>query len=61
LTELLKEKQAGIKPSQVAAEVSAPRVINLMDALRRSIQGGQPKKPTAAPVSKRRPAGRKQA
>jgi DNA end-binding protein Ku len=51
---LLKEKQAGIVPKQGLAPVSAPRVINLMDALRRSIAAGEPKKPAAKTVSARR-------
>jgi hypothetical protein len=42
------------------APVPRARVINLMDALRRSIEGEQFKKPAAA-ASKRRPASRKRA
>lgn len=61
LIELLKEKQAGIQPSQAPAEAPAPRVVNLMDALRRSIATDQPKKPAAAPAARRRSAGKKRA
>jgi DNA end-binding protein Ku len=61
LVELLKKKEAGVQPSQSPAPVPERRVINLMDALRRSIEGEQSKKPAAAAASKRRPAGRKRA
>jgi DNA end-binding protein Ku len=39
LVELLRKKQAGFKPPKSKEHVAAPRnVINLMDALRRSVQ-----------------------
>jgi len=61
LTQLLKQKQAGIAPKEGPAPVTPARVINLMDALRRSIEGEQPKKPAAATAARRRPAGKKRA
>jgi DNA end-binding protein Ku len=60
LVDLLNKKRAGITPKEAPATPSAPRVINLMDALRKSIEGETPKKPAAA-ASKRRPAARKRA
>jgi DNA end-binding protein Ku len=55
---LLKEKQAGIVPKKGPAAVSEPRVVNLMDALRRSIGAKAPKKPAAkaAPAKRRKRA-----
>jgi DNA end-binding protein Ku len=55
---LLKQKQAGIVPKQRPVEVSGPRVVNLMDALRRSIAGEGTKKPAAkaAPARRRKQA-----
>jgi DNA end-binding protein Ku len=55
---LLKEKQAGIVPKNGPVAASAPRVVNLMDALRRSITGKIPKKPAAkaAPARRRKRA-----
>ena len=39
LVELLRKKEAGFKPPKTKEHVAAPRnVINLMDALRRSVQ-----------------------
>jgi len=51
---LLKEKQAGIVPKQGPVAVSQPRVVKLMDALRRSIGAAAPKKPTARATPARR-------
>jgi len=55
---LLKEKQAGIVPKKGPVAVSQPRVVNLMDALRRSIGAEAPKKPAArtAPARRRKRA-----
>jgi DNA end-binding protein Ku len=61
LVELLKTKQAGLPQRETPATPSAPRVVNLMDALRRSIEGEAAKKPAAVASSKRRPAGRRRA
>jgi DNA end-binding protein Ku len=57
LIELLKKKEAGetIEPSR---EVAAPRVVNLMDALRASIDAEKKKAP-APSTEARRPAKRK--
>jgi DNA end-binding protein Ku len=60
LVELLNKKRAGITPKETPVTPSTPRVINLMDALRQSIEGETSKKPAAA-ASKRRPATRKRA
>ena len=57
LIELLKKKEAGetIEPSR---EIAAPRVVNLMDALRASIDAEKKKAP-APSTEARRPAKRK--
>jgi DNA end-binding protein Ku len=57
LIDLLKKKEAGekIEPSR---EVAAPRVVNLMDALRASIDAAKKKAP-APSTEARRPAKRK--
>jgi DNA end-binding protein Ku len=57
LVELLKSKQAGI-PIETVEEKTAPRVINLMDALKASIEASG-KKPAAASTGTRRPAAKK--
>ena len=59
LVELVKSKQAGKPIETVGEEPTAPRVINLMDALRASIDAGV-KKPAAASTDARR-AGKKKA
>jgi DNA end-binding protein Ku len=62
LVDLLKKKQAGVQPKETPAAVPERRVINLMDALRKSIDAEQPKKPAArSTAEKRRPAGKKRA
>ena len=58
LVELLKSKQAGLPIPTVGEETAAPRVINLMDALRASINSSA-KKPAAASTGARRPAKKK--
>jgi DNA end-binding protein Ku len=58
LVELLKQKEAGKPVETVGEEQAAPRVINLMDALRASIKAGA-KKPVAASTETRRPARKK--
>ena len=57
LIDLLKKKEAGetIEPSR---EVAAPRVVNLMDALRASVDAEKKKAP-APSTEARRPAKRK--
>ena len=60
LVELLKSKQAGLPIAEIGEETAAPpRVINLMDALRASIETSA-KKPAAASTPARR-AGKKKA
>src|SRR5262247_695922 len=58
LVELLKSKQAGLPLETIGEEKSAPRVINLMDALKASINASA-KKPAAASAGERRPAKKK--
>jgi DNA end-binding protein Ku len=58
MIELLKSKQAGLPVETVGEETSAPRVINLMDALKASINASG-KKPAAASTGERRPAKKK--
>jgi DNA end-binding protein Ku len=60
LVELLKNKQAGVPLQTVGEEKAPPRVINLMDALRASINAGA-RKPAAASTGARRPAKKKAA
>jgi DNA end-binding protein Ku len=59
LVALLRDKSAG-RPVQAVEEPEAPRVINLMDALRASIKG-EVKKPAAASAGARRTAKKKAA
>ncbi len=58
LVELLRNKQAGLPVETIGEETAAPRVINLMDALRASINASA-KKPAAASTGGRRPAAKK--
>jgi DNA end-binding protein Ku len=58
LVELLRNKQAGLPVQTIGEEKSAPRVINLMDALKASINAST-KKPAAASTGTRRPAAKK--
>jgi Ku protein len=60
LITLLRDKTAGRQVQPIEEEAEAPRVINLMDALRASIKG-EVKKPAAASTGARRPAKRKSA
>ncbi len=60
LVELLGTKQAGKPIATIGEAPAAPRVINLMDALRASI-GASGKKPTAASKATRRAAPKKKA
>jgi DNA end-binding protein Ku len=57
LKELLKQKQAG-KPIEAPQHPKQSNVVNLMDALRQSLQaeGGAPKKKPASPSSTQRRA-----
>ena len=60
LVELLKSKEAGKPVAAVGEEAAAPRVINLMDALRASIEAGT-RKPAAASTGARRAPKKKAA
>src|SRR5436190_1672264 len=60
LVQLLKTKEAGKPVETVGEEKAAPRVINLMDALRASINASA-KKPAAASTGARRAAKKKAA
>jgi DNA end-binding protein Ku len=58
LIELLTKKQAGFKPPRAKEHVTAPRnVINLMDALRKSVQAGTRTPPQQKKGQKKRAAG----
>jgi DNA end-binding protein Ku len=58
LVSLLKSKEAGRPVETIGEEKGAPRVINLMDALKASINASA-KKPAAASAGERRPARKK--
>ena len=58
LVELLKSKEAGKPVATVGEEAAAPRVINLMDALRASLNASA-KKPAAVSTGTRRSAKKK--
>jgi DNA end-binding protein Ku len=58
LKELLRKKQHGQK-IEAPEEPRPAKVINLMDALRRSVQGEADKKPPAASRTKRRASGKR--
>jgi len=58
LVELLKSKQAGMPVPTIGEETAPPRVINLMDALRASIDASG-KKPAAASTTARRTTRKK--
>jgi DNA end-binding protein Ku len=60
LIELVRSKEAGKPAAAVGEETAPPRVINLMDALRASIEGGA-RKPAAASTGARRAAKKKAA
>ena len=62
LVEILRKKQAQLPRHVDPVKPSSENVVSLMDALRRSIESEQPKKPAATSVpSKRRPARKKRA
>jgi len=59
--ELLRKKQAGFKPPKTKEHVAAPRnVINLMDALRRSVQAGRAAPPAQAKKGRKRVEGQRE-
>ncbi|MGA7487209.1 MAG: Ku protein, partial [Xanthobacteraceae bacterium] len=58
LVELLRKKQAGFKPPKQKEQAAAPRnVINLMDALRRSVEAERGAAPAPAKKGRKRAAG----
>jgi DNA end-binding protein Ku len=60
LVELMRKKQAGFKPPKTKEHVAAPRnVINLMDALRRSVQAERAA-PAQAKKSRKRVEGQRE-
>lgn len=61
LIEMLRKKQRQLPSERGSVKPSAQNVVNLMDALRRSIESEQARKPPAAAASKRRTAGKKRA
>ena len=61
LVDLLKKKEAGIEPQKAAAAAPERRVVNLMDALRKSIEAEAPRKPAAGQAAARRQSTRKRA
>jgi DNA end-binding protein Ku len=61
LVEILRKKQGELLSHAAPVKPSAENVVSLMDALRRSIQSEEPKKPPTATRAKRRRVGRKQA
>jgi DNA end-binding protein Ku len=56
LVGMLREKQAQLPPHTGPVKPSGENVVNLMDALRRSLKSEQPKKPPITSRSKHRPA-----
>jgi DNA end-binding protein Ku len=61
LVSLLKAKQAGRVIEAPKQEAAPKRVVNLMDALRASLEGDKKKKPAAPSTKARKPAKRKAA
>jgi DNA end-binding protein Ku len=63
VVEMLKQKQAGLPPKKEAPVSTPATVVNLMDALRKSIQQERPveKKPAAAERVSRQPGRRRKA
>ncbi len=61
LVELLRKKQAGFKPPKQKEQAAAPRnVINLMDALRRSVEAERGAAPGPAKKGRKRAAGQRE-
>ena len=61
LIDVVRKKQAHVPLTKSAERTAAPRnVINLMDALRRSVQGGKAEKPAAKPKGKKRAEGQRE-
>jgi len=62
LVDLLNKKEAGIEPQKAAAASPERRVVNLKDALRKSIEAETPRKPpTREPATRRQSSTRKRA
>jgi DNA end-binding protein Ku len=61
LVELLRKKQAGFKPPKQKEQAAAPRnVINLMDALRRSVEAERGAAPAQGKKSRKRAEGQRE-
>jgi DNA end-binding protein Ku len=61
LVELLRKKQAGIKPPKQKEQAAAPRnVINLMDALRRSVEAERGAAPAQGKKGRKRVEGQRE-
>jgi DNA end-binding protein Ku len=61
LVELLRKKQAGFKPPKQKEQAAAPRnVINLMDALRRSVEAERGAAPAQGKKSRKRVEGQRE-
>jgi DNA end-binding protein Ku len=61
VAEMLKRKQAGLPQTKEAKVASPSKVVNLMDALRRSIQQERPAKKGKAPEKVSRQSGKRKA
>jgi DNA end-binding protein Ku len=61
LVEILRKKHGRLPPHAGTVKPSIENVVSLMNALRRSIESEQPKKPAALTPSKRRRVGRRRA
>ena len=61
VVEMLKQKQAGVPPKKEAPTAPPSTVVNLMDALRRSVQAERPAAKKGKPAEKvsRQPGKRK--
>jgi DNA end-binding protein Ku len=53
---MLKRKQAGLPPEQQPEAAAPTNVVNLMDALRRSVEGEKPAAGRGKAVDRKKPA-----
>lgn len=61
LLDLIKSKQAGLPVKTIGEETAPPRVINLMDALRASVEASGKKPAAASTVARKTPTAKKKA